>query len=145
VFCRVTPGQKAEVVRLVKQKGKMTLAIGDGANDVNMILEAHVGVGIYGQEGMRAAQVSNYAIGEFCLLWKLLLVHGRLNYIRISEMILYFFYKNMVFTIPQFVFSFYCLGSGQSIYLSWAITLYNLLFTLIPVVIRAVFETDISV
>lgn len=63
VFCRVTPNQKAEVVRIVKDKGKMTLAIGDGANDVNMILEAHVGVGIYGQEGMRAAQVSNYAIG----------------------------------------------------------------------------------
>lgn len=145
VFCRVTPGQKAQVVRMVKEQGKMTLAVGDGANDVNMIMEAHVGVGIYGQEGMRAAQVSNYAIGEFCLLWKLLLVHGRLNYIRVSEMILYFFYKNMVFTTPQFVFSFFCLGSGQSIYLSWAITLYNLAFTFFPVVIRAVFETDLSV
>lgn len=60
-------------------------------------------------------------------------------------MILYFFYKNMVFTIPQFLFSFYCMGSGQSIYLSWAITLYNLAFTFFPVVIRAVFEIDLSI
>ena len=63
VFCRVTPKQKAEIVRLVKQLGKLTLAIGDGANDVNMIMEAHVGVGIFGEEGTRAAQVANYAIG----------------------------------------------------------------------------------
>ena len=48
VFCRVTPGQKAEIVRLVKKMGKVTLAIGDGANDVNMIMEANVGVGIFG-------------------------------------------------------------------------------------------------
>jgi P-type E1-E2 ATPase len=59
----VTPNQKAQIVKIVKDHGKMTLAIGDGANDVNMILEAHVGVGLYGQEGMRAAQVANYAMG----------------------------------------------------------------------------------
>lgn len=145
VFCRVTPGQKAEIVKFVKNMGKLTLAIGDGANDVNMIMEANVGVGIYGEEGTRAAQVANYAIGEFCLLWKLLLHHGRLNYIRITEMILYFFYKNMVFTTVQFVYCFYSLGSGQSFWLSWSITLFNMIFTLFPVVIRAVFEVDVVI
>ena len=84
MFCRVTPNQKAEIVKVVKKLGKLTLAIGDGANDVNMILEAHVGVGIFGEEGTRAAQVANYAVGEFCLIWKLLLYYGRLNYMRIS-------------------------------------------------------------
>ena len=74
-----------------------------------------------------------------------MLYHGRLNYIRISQMILYFFYKNMVFTMPQFVFSFYCMGSGQSVYLSWSITLYNMVFTLLPVIIIAVFETDVYI
>lgn len=63
VLCRVTPGQKAEVVKMIKDTGRRTLAIGDGANDCNMILEAHVGVGLFGKEGTRAAEVSNYSIG----------------------------------------------------------------------------------
>lgn len=55
VCCRVTPKQKAQVVRLIKEGlNKVTLAIGDGANDVNMIQEAHIGIGLYGNEGMRA-------------------------------------------------------------------------------------------
>ena len=91
ICCRVTPKQKAEVVRLIKTSlNKITVAIGDGANDVNMIQEAHIGIGIYGKEGMRAVQASDYAIGEFRCIWKLLLVHGRWSYIRISQMILYF-------------------------------------------------------
>jgi P-type E1-E2 ATPase len=107
ICCRVSPKEKADVVRLVKNNlGKITLAIGDGANDVNMIQEAHIGIGIYGQEGMRAVQSSDYALPEFKALWKLLLVHGRLSYIRISEMILYFFYKNMILTCGQYVFLF---------------------------------------
>jgi P-type E1-E2 ATPase len=71
------------------------LGIGDGANDVNMIQEAHIGCGIYGNEGMRAVQSSDFAFGEFRCLWSLLLVHGRLSYLRNAEMIVYFFYKNM--------------------------------------------------
>lgn len=117
ICCRVTPKQKADMVRLVKNElGKITLAVGDGANDVNMIMEAHIGIGIYGQEGMRAVQSSNYAIGQFRCLWKLILYHGRLNYIRISEMILYFFYKNIVFTVPQFYYGFYCNLTGTSVF-----------------------------
>jgi magnesium-transporting ATPase (P-type) len=65
---------------------------------------------------MRAVQASNYAIGQFKCLWKLVLYHGRLNYIRIAEMILYFFYKNIIFTVPQFFFAFFCFYSGQSIF-----------------------------
>lgn len=64
---------------------------------------------------------------------------------RIAEMILYFFYKNMVFTIVQFAYSFYNQGSGQSFWLSWSITFYNMIFTLFPVVIRAVFEVDVEI
>jgi len=106
VCCRSTPKQKAEVVRLIKRSQKsITLAIGDGANDVNMIQEAHIGVGIYGNEGMRAVQASDFAIPEFQGLWRLLFIHGRWSYIRISEMILYFFYKNMVFTFPHLIFA----------------------------------------
>jgi magnesium-transporting ATPase (P-type) len=78
------------------------------------------------------------------MLWRLLLVHGRWNYMRIAEMVLYFFYKNMLFTIPQFIFAFYCAYSGQTIFDDIYISLYNLIFTALPLVIRAVFEQDVN-
>jgi len=78
------------------------------------------------------------------MLWRLMLVHGRWNYMRISEMILYFFYKNMLFTIPQFVAAFYNGFSGQTIFDDIYITLYNLLFTSIPLLFRAVLEQDVN-
>jgi phospholipid-translocating ATPase len=88
---------KASVVRLVREElGVMTLSIGDGANDVSMIQVADIGVGISGQEGMQAVQASDFAIGRFRFLVRLLLVHGHWCYDRISKLILYFFYKNMV-------------------------------------------------
>lgn len=85
VCCRLLPLQKAEMVNIVKYRlNKITLAIGDGANDVPMIKAAHIGIGLYGEEGMSAVQASDYALPEFRMLWRLLLVHGRWNYIRIS-------------------------------------------------------------
>lgn len=139
------PLQKAQVVDVVRRKlNKITLAIGDGANDVPMIKTAHIGVGLFGEEGMGAVQACDYALPEFIMLWRLLLVHGRWNYIRISEMILYFFYKNMLFTLPQFIFSFFCAYSGQSLFDDWYISLYNLVFTSIPLIVRAIFEQDVN-
>lgn len=144
VCCRLLPLQKAEIVKLVREKlNKITLAIGDGANDVPMIKAAHIGIGLFGEEGMAAVQGSDYALPEFRMLWRLLLVHGRWNYVRISEMILYFFYKNMLFTFPQFLFAFYCGYSGQTIFEDNYVSLYNLAFTSIPLVIRALFEQDV--
>jgi len=81
-------------------RSKITLSIGDGANDVSMLKEANIGIGLFGKEGMQAAQNSDYAIHEFKFLWNLIFFHGRMNYIRISEFILYFFYKNFIFTLP---------------------------------------------
>jgi phospholipid-translocating P-type ATPase (flippase) len=146
ICCRVSPGEKKEVVKLIKDtSGKITLSIGDGANDVPMILEAHIGVGLYGEEGIQAVQASDYALGEFRYLWELLLVHGRFNYMRQSEMILYFFYKNLVFTVPQFLYAHYCGYSGQTIYDEWYLAFYNLFFTALPLFIRALFERDFDV
>lgn len=102
--CRVSPKQKQEVVTLVRQERPKvtTLAIGDGANDVNMITAAHVGVGIKGVEGQQAARSSDYAIGEFKILRRLLLYHGREAYRRNSVLICYNFYKNIILVLPQF-------------------------------------------
>ena len=87
VCCRVSPSQKALTVKLVKDgRNAMTLAIGDGANDVAMIQEAHIGVGIAGLEGAQASMSADYAVGQFRFLTKLLLVHGRWCYIRVADM-----------------------------------------------------------
>lgn len=109
VCCRVSPKQKALVVRLVKKGLKvMTLAIGDGANDVSMIQEANVGIGISGVEGRQAVMASDYAIAQFRFLRKLLLVHGRWSYLRTSEMIMGFFFKNIVWTFVLFWYQIFC-------------------------------------
>ena len=92
--CRVSPAQKAAVVELVKiGLDVMTLSVGDGANDVAMIQKADVGVGIAGEEGRQAVMSSDYAIGQFRFLQRLILVHGRWSYRRIAEAIANFFYK----------------------------------------------------
>ena len=122
----------------------ITLAIGDGANDVSMILEAHIGVGLYGNEGMRAVQSGDFALAEFQHLWRLLLIHGRLNYLRNAELILYFFYKNMVFTLPQFMYAYINGYSGQTVYDDYYITCYNMVFTAWPLMAKALFDQDIN-
>jgi magnesium-transporting ATPase (P-type) len=99
---------------------------------------------VYGDEGLRAVQCSDFAVGEFKMLRRLLLYHGRTNNIRVSTMILYFFYKNFVFTLAHFYYAFYCNFSGQTIYDDWYITLYNLIFTSLPLMIRAVFDHDVK-
>ena len=145
ICCRVSPLQKSKVVKEVKlfDKNAITLAIGDGGNDVSMIMEAHLGIGIYGEEGMRAIQASDFAIGEFKFLRRLLFFHGRINNNRISNLILYFFYKNFVFSIVQFVYGFCCMGSGQTIIDDWFITFYNLVFTALPLVVQAITDFDL--
>ena len=103
ICCRVSPLQKALVVKLVKRNLKaILLAIGDGANDVSMIQAAHVGVGISGVEGLQAARSADVAIGQFRYLRKLLLVHGAWSYQRVSKTILYSFYKNVALYMTQF-------------------------------------------
>ena len=146
ICCRVSPGQKAEVVRLIKNDDPemITLSIGDGANDVSMMREAHIGIGIYGNEGMQAVQSSDFAIGEFKFLWRLVLHHGRLNYVRNSETILYFFYKNLVLTAPHIFYGFFNGFSGQTIFDDYYISFYNLFYTSWPLVIKACFEQDIN-
>ena len=145
VCCRVSPYQKGQIVELVRKKtGQLTLAIGDGANDVGMILKADVGVGISGQEGRQAVMASDYAFGQFRFLRKLLLFHGRLDLIRNVNLINYCFYKNMTFTLAQFYYGFYCGFSAMTIYDGYLLACYNLFFTSIPPIIYAVFEKDVS-
>ncbi|XP_021298955.1 probable phospholipid-transporting ATPase 8 isoform X2 [Herrania umbratica] len=135
----------AKVTRQVKSiTGKTTLAIGDGANDVGMLQEADIGVGISGVEGMQAVMASDFSIGQFRFLERLLLVHGHWCYRRIAMMICYFFYKNITFGFTLFWFEAYASFSGQPAYNDWYMSCYNVFFTSLPVIALGVFDQDVS-
>uniref|UniRef100_A0AAZ3SNV1 Phospholipid-transporting ATPase n=1 Tax=Oncorhynchus tshawytscha TaxID=74940 RepID=A0AAZ3SNV1_ONCTS len=145
--CRMAPLQKAQIVKLIKasKEHPITLAIGDGANDVSMILEAHVGIGIMGKEGRQAARNSDYAIPKFKHLKKMLLVHGHFYYIRIAELVQYFFYKVSFTTNTNtghlLGAHFNCLPLYDTAYL----TLYNISFTSLPILLYSLIEKHISI
>eukprot|EP01039_Chlorochromonas_danica_P007893 gene7893-8706_t len=144
VGCRVSPGQKKEMVHLVKVgvPDVRSLAVGDGANDIAMIQEAHIGVGIKGEEGVQAVNSADYAIAQFRFLSPLLLKHGRNNYIRMSGLVCYMFYKNILMSIAQFWFNFSCAFSGQKYYTEGAIQMFNLAYTSVPILLMAIYDSD---
>ena len=113
---------------------KTTLAIGDGANDVNMITAAHIGIGISGLEGQQAAKAADYSIGKFKFLADLLFIHGRESYRRNSWSTTYILYKNILIATPIFYFGFLSKFSGTLIYHTLMYQAYNTLFTSLPVI-----------
>ncbi|EHB13594.1 Putative phospholipid-transporting ATPase ID [Heterocephalus glaber] len=134
---------KAQGVELVKMyKKAVTPAIGGGANDVSMIEMAHIGVGISGQEGIRAVLASDYSFSRFKFLQRLLLVHGRWSYLRMCKFLCYF-YKNFAFTMVHFWLGFFCGFSAQTVYDQHFITLYNIVYTSLPVLAVGVFAQDV--
>lgn len=160
--CRVSPAQKAAVVRLVKEGlNIMALSIGDGANDVAMIQAADVGVGIIGEEGRQAAMSADYAIGQFRFLQRLILVHGRYSYRRLGETTANFFYKvsifandflsystdnlkNLVWTFALFWYAIYNDFDGSYLFDYTYIILVNLAFTSLPVILMGIFDQDVD-
>jgi magnesium-transporting ATPase (P-type) len=153
VAARVSPDQKGEIVRMVRAEALqketyddalVTLAIGDGANDVTMIKEAHIGVGIDGLEGKQAVNSSDYAIGQFKYLHRLMFVHGRWNYRRMSILILYMFYKNCLLVLPQWMLGMYSMFSGQNFYVEYPLyQLSNIAFTAFPIIFFAILDQDV--
>ena len=143
VCSRVSPKQKAEMVSLIKTSNNaITLAIGDGANDVGMITTANVGIGIQGIEGTQAARASDYVITEFQFLKKLLLFHGREAYRRNSFVICYNFYKNVVFVSPMYFLGFLNIFSGQTLYDPWIHQFYNMIYAAVPPVWYGVYDLE---
>jgi phospholipid-translocating ATPase len=143
--CRVSPAQKAAVVSMVKSGlDVMTLSVGDGANDVAMIQEADVGVGIAGEEGRQAVMSADYAIGQFRFLQRLVLVHGRWSYRRLAETIANFFYKNIVWTFTIFWYQIFCNFDMTYLYDYTYILLFNLAFTSLPIIFMGVLDQDVS-
>ncbi|KAL8768896.1 MAG: hypothetical protein Q9209_004950 [Squamulea sp. 1 TL-2023] len=146
ICARASPANKASLVHAVRKKVKnaITLAIGDGANDIAMIQEAHVGIGITGKEGLQAARTSDYSIAQFRFLLRLLLVHGRWNYIRTCKYTLGTFWKEFLFYLTQALYQRWVGYTGTSLYESASLSMFNTLFTSLPVIFVGIFEKDLS-
>jgi len=145
ICCRASPSQKASLVHAIRKRvgGSVTLAIGDGANDIAMIQEAHVGIGLSGKEGLQASRVSDYSIAQFRFLAKLLLVHGRWNYVRTCKYTVGTFWKEMLFYLTQALYQRWNGYTGTSLYESWSLSMFNTLFTSLPVIFLGIFEKDL--
>uniref|UniRef100_A0A8C5P6W0 Phospholipid-transporting ATPase n=1 Tax=Leptobrachium leishanense TaxID=445787 RepID=A0A8C5P6W0_9ANUR len=145
ICCRVTPTQKAGVVQLVKDNLNVTtLCIGDGGNDVNMIKSAHIGVGIYGKEGMQAVLASDYSVAQFSFLQQLLYIHGRLSYIRLSKFLCYYNYKTVASLMNNFWYGFF---NGFSVLLTtdmWFLLFNALLYSFLPALYIGVIDKDVD-
>ncbi|OWM67047.1 hypothetical protein CDL15_Pgr000499 [Punica granatum] len=143
--CRVAPLQKAGIVDLVKSRtDDMTLAIGDGANDVSMIQMADVGVGICGQEGRQAVMAADFAMGQFRFLKRLLLVHGHWNYQRVAYLVLYNFYRNAVFVLMLFWYILCTAFSTTSALTDWSSMFYSIIYTSVPTIVVGILDKDLS-
>lgn len=146
VACRARKDQKKKLLELVRDgvPGTITLGIGDGANDVDMIKAGHIGVGVIGKEGMQAVNNSDYAIGQFRFLQHLLLRHGRSNYRRMAKLVCFMFYKNIMLVAAQFLFQAHSGFSGQKIYAEMGLQFYNTAFTALLVIMMAVYDEDVQ-
>ena len=147
IATRVGPDLKGQIVMMIRDNSSpdiVTLAIGDGANDVNMIQKAHVGVGIEGLEGKQAVNNSDFAIAQFRFLQKLLLCHGRWCYRRMATVSYYMFYKNAFFVFANWFTGFWQNFSGQNFYLEYPLYQgHNMFWTALPIIIFGVFDKDL--
>jgi phospholipid-translocating ATPase len=145
ICCRCSPTQKARIVRNIKKyTNKRTCAIGDGGNDVSMIQEAHVGIGLEGKEGKQASLAADYSINKFKHLNLLLLWFGRLSYKNTATVAKFVIHRGLIISLLQFIFSimFYC--SSVPIYNGMMILGYTSAFTALPV-ISLLFDKDTEV
>jgi len=144
IICRATPLQKSLCVKSVKDRlGVITLAIGDGANDVSMIQAANIGVGIRGKEGVQAVLASDYSFGQFRFLQRLLFVHGHWCYHRMTTSVLYIISKHLNFALLQVWGAIFNGFSSQTMYDSVQAIGFALLFTTAPPLFLAIMDQNI--
>ncbi|CAJ1353705.1 unnamed protein product [Effrenium voratum] len=148
VCCRVSPKQKADVVDLVKtmDNSAVTLSIGDGANDVSMIVAAHVGVGLSGKEGAQAAYAADFALPEFRLLRRSVFGHGREAYRRNAVICIYSFYKNQVNVLITILAAAGNAFSGANVVNPWLMQCFNIVHCHTPIIIYGMYDrsSDLS-
>ena len=146
LFSRMHRDQKKYIVKLVKEfdKKNITLAIGDGANDLGMIYEAHVGVGIAYEPDHQVTRACDFNIGQFKHLNPLLFIFGRECYRKNSNVVLFTLYKNMIVALPAFWFGMNNFYTPNPYYDPVLNQFYNTLFTFFPIIIYGIFDKEYS-
>ena len=133
VCCRCSPTQKRIIVKTIKKyTDKRTAAVGDGGNDVAMIQEADVGIGIVGKEGLQASLAADYSILEFNYLDTLLLWWGRLAYKNTSQMSNFIIHRGLIISLIQFIFSCIFYFNSVALYNGVLIMGYSTIYTCFP-------------
>jgi phospholipid-translocating ATPase len=136
VCCRCSPTQKRIIVKTIKKytknTGIRTAAVGDGGNDVAMIQEADVGIGIVGKEGLQASLAADYSIKEFRSLNVLLLWWGRIAYKNTSTMANFIIHRGLIISFNQFIFSCVFYFNPVAIYSGFLSFGYSTIFTSLP-------------
>ncbi len=144
VCCRCSPTQKALIVKGMKTHTSMrTAAIGDGGNDVGMIQEAHLGIGIVGKEGKQASLAADFSINEFRAVKLLLLWHGRLSYKRSAVLSQFVIHRGLIISIIQIIFSFMFYFTSIQIYNGYLMLGYTTIYTSLPV-FSIVYDEDVD-
>ncbi|KAI8430331.1 hypothetical protein MSG28_000638 [Choristoneura fumiferana] len=133
VVARCSPTQKARVAQLLRARGRVVAAVGDGGNDVAMIQEADIGVGIEGAEGRAASLAGDVSVRAFAALARLLLVHGRRAVMRSAALSLFIVHRGLIVSTMQAVFSVVFYFSSVSLYPGFLMVGYGTLFTMLPV------------
>eukprot|EP00920_Eleutheroschizon_duboscqi_P020655 GHVT01048808.1.p1 GENE.GHVT01048808.1~~GHVT01048808.1.p1 ORF type:complete len:650 (-),score=123.09 GHVT01048808.1:1218-3167(-) len=147
VAARVTPGQKADITRLVRKRlapQPITLAIGDGGNDVPMLQEAHVGIAIKGPANRDTICFSDFAVADFKHIQRLIFVHGRLSAVRVSKLILWHFFKSLMLVLPQFYFQPGAFWSAVELFDPFLLMLFDLVWTLLPAIAYGCLDLDFA-
>jgi phospholipid-translocating ATPase len=133
VCCRCSPTQKRIIVKTIKKyTNARTAAVGDGGNDVAMIQEADVGIGIVGKEGLQASLAADYSIKEFRSLSVLLLWWGRISYKNTSTMANFIIHRGLIISMNQFIFSCVFYFNPVPIYSGFLSFGYSTIFTSLP-------------
>ena len=133
VCCRCSPTQKRIIVHTIKKyTDARTAAVGDGGNDVAMIQEADVGIGIVGKEGLQASLAADYSILEFNYLNKLLLWFGRISYKNTAMMAKFIIHRGLIISFNQFIFSCIFYFNPVPLYSGFLSFGYSTIFTSLP-------------
>ena len=133
VCCRCSPTQKRIIVKTIKNyTDARTAAVGDGGNDVAMIQEADVGIGIVGKEGLQASLAADYSIKEFKSLNMLILWFGRIAYKNTSMMANFIIHRGLIISFNQFIFSCIFYFNPVPLYSGFLSFGYSTIFTSLP-------------
>lgn len=136
IVARCSPTQKADVVKTVLKYSPSNIraaAIGDGGNDVSMILAAHVGIGVEGVEGKQASMAADFSITKFSNCLRLITWHGRNSYKRSCQLSQFIMHRGIVYSVVQTVFSMLFGGSTMSVFNGYLLMGYATFFTVAPV------------